>query len=109
MVCSVNARICSAHVSVVRLSAIFFASDVKHPPAKTANAIIPISNLSPNMANYVSVPPAFSASVLVHHLFYLNPILFRFFKPSQSTSWRHMLNYMLVETGTKSSGYVAAI
>ncbi|KIJ44380.1 hypothetical protein M422DRAFT_168580, partial [Sphaerobolus stellatus SS14] len=44
----------------VTLSATFFASSAKHPPAKTANAIIPISNLSPNTANHVSVPPAFS-------------------------------------------------
>ncbi|GJJ12407.1 hypothetical protein Clacol_006649 [Clathrus columnatus] len=44
----------------VTLSATFFAADNEHPPAKTADAIIPISNLSPNMANYVSVPPDFS-------------------------------------------------
>ncbi|KAF8507339.1 peptide N-acetyl-beta-D-glucosaminyl asparaginase amidase A-domain-containing protein [Hysterangium stoloniferum] len=47
----------------VRLSATFFASDAKHPPTKSSDAIIPISNLSPDMANYVSVPPAFSASL----------------------------------------------
>lgn len=47
----------------VRLSATFFASDERHPPAKTADAIIPISNLSPNMANYVSVPPDFSVNI----------------------------------------------
>ncbi|KAF8514073.1 peptide N-acetyl-beta-D-glucosaminyl asparaginase amidase A-domain-containing protein [Gautieria morchelliformis] len=44
----------------VRLSATFFASDEQHPPAKTADAIIPISNLSPNLANHASVPPSFS-------------------------------------------------
>lgn len=44
----------------VTLQATFFASDQQHPPAKTADTIVPISNLSPNMANYVSVPPDFS-------------------------------------------------
>lgn len=55
-------------LDLVRLSATFFASDAEHPPAKTADAIIPISNLSPDMANYVSVPPDFSVSLAVRYM-----------------------------------------
>ncbi|GJJ05821.1 hypothetical protein Clacol_000008 [Clathrus columnatus] len=47
----------------VNLSATFYESSVAHPPAPKANIIFPISNLSPNMANYVSVPPAFSLNI----------------------------------------------
>ncbi|KAF8582025.1 hypothetical protein K439DRAFT_1392175 [Ramaria rubella] len=47
----------------VRLSATFFASSHAHPPAPKSNLTIPISNLEPDVANYVSVPPDFSLNV----------------------------------------------
>ncbi|KZV93378.1 hypothetical protein EXIGLDRAFT_717351 [Exidia glandulosa HHB12029] len=42
----------------VRLSVTFYASNLLHPPAKAADTILPLSNFSPDQANYVSVPPA---------------------------------------------------
>jgi hypothetical protein len=41
----------------------FFASSDKHPPAKQANAIIPLSTLKSDDGNEASVPDAFSTSV----------------------------------------------
>ncbi|KZV93370.1 hypothetical protein EXIGLDRAFT_613065 [Exidia glandulosa HHB12029] len=48
---------------LITLTATFFASDRAHPAAKTADVIIPLSNLSPTRQNYVSVPPALNVTV----------------------------------------------
>ncbi|KAJ7219276.1 peptide N-acetyl-beta-D-glucosaminyl asparaginase amidase A-domain-containing protein [Mycena pura] len=45
------------------LDATFYASSNKHPPAKQANAIIPLSTLSNTTGNDASVPPSFSINV----------------------------------------------
>ncbi|EJD44049.1 hypothetical protein AURDEDRAFT_88240 [Auricularia subglabra TFB-10046 SS5] len=42
----------------VRLSITYYASTKAHPPAKAADVILPLSNFSPDQANYVSIPPA---------------------------------------------------
>ncbi|EJD44080.1 hypothetical protein AURDEDRAFT_88290 [Auricularia subglabra TFB-10046 SS5] len=47
---------------LVTLTATFFASSSTIPPAKTADLILPLSNLSPTRENYVSVPPALNVS-----------------------------------------------
>ncbi|PPR08105.1 hypothetical protein CVT24_010566 [Panaeolus cyanescens] len=47
------------------LHATFYASSPKHPPAKKADVLIPISNLRNDTGNDVSVPPAFSLNVTV--------------------------------------------
>ncbi|KAG9091804.1 hypothetical protein FS749_016230 [Ceratobasidium sp. UAMH 11750] len=48
----------------VRFSATFFAPTPVNPPAPKSDLIIPLSNLSPNQANYVSVPPALNTTVV---------------------------------------------
>jgi len=45
------------------LHATFYASSNKHPPAKQANTIIPLSTLANNTGNDASVPPSFSINV----------------------------------------------
>ncbi|KAJ7155962.1 peptide N-acetyl-beta-D-glucosaminyl asparaginase amidase A-domain-containing protein [Mycena crocata] len=45
------------------LHATFHASSKKHPPAKQANTIIPLSTLSNTTGNDASVPPGFSINV----------------------------------------------
>ncbi|KAJ7273717.1 peptide N-acetyl-beta-D-glucosaminyl asparaginase amidase A-domain-containing protein [Mycena haematopus] len=45
------------------LHATFYASSPKHPPAKQANVIIPLSTLANNTGNDASVPPSFSINV----------------------------------------------
>ncbi|KAF7338294.1 Peptide-N4-(N-acetyl-beta-glucosaminyl)asparagine amidase A [Mycena venus] len=45
------------------LRATFYASSKKHPPAKQANTIIPLSTLANNTGNEASVPPSFSINV----------------------------------------------
>ncbi|KAJ7918128.1 peptide N-acetyl-beta-D-glucosaminyl asparaginase amidase A-domain-containing protein [Mycena leptocephala] len=45
------------------LHATFYASSKKHPPAKQANTIIPLSTLSNVTGNDASVPPGFSINV----------------------------------------------
>ncbi|KAJ7632622.1 peptide N-acetyl-beta-D-glucosaminyl asparaginase amidase A-domain-containing protein [Roridomyces roridus] len=45
------------------LDATFFASSPEHPPAKQANAIIPLSTHSNTTGNDASVPPGFSMNV----------------------------------------------
>ncbi|KDQ19824.1 hypothetical protein BOTBODRAFT_27248 [Botryobasidium botryosum FD-172 SS1] len=47
----------------VTLSATFYASSASIPPAVTSSLIVPLSNLSPSQANYVSVPPALNTTV----------------------------------------------
>ncbi|KAJ7063314.1 peptide N-acetyl-beta-D-glucosaminyl asparaginase amidase A-domain-containing protein [Mycena amicta] len=45
------------------LHATFHASSTKHPPAKQANEIIPLSTLANNTGDDASVPPSFSINV----------------------------------------------
>jgi hypothetical protein len=45
------------------LHATYYASSPAHPPAKTADLLVPISNLRNDTGNDVSVPPTFSLNV----------------------------------------------
>ncbi|KAJ6596897.1 peptide N-acetyl-beta-D-glucosaminyl asparaginase amidase A-domain-containing protein [Mycena vulgaris] len=47
------------------LHATFYASSKKHPAAKQANTIIPLSTLSNTTGNDASVPPSFSINVTI--------------------------------------------
>ncbi|CAE6523490.1 unnamed protein product [Rhizoctonia solani] len=47
----------------VRLSATFFAPTLVTPSAPRSDLIIPLSNLSPDQANYVAVPPTLNTTV----------------------------------------------
>ncbi|KAG9110473.1 hypothetical protein FRC07_008190, partial [Ceratobasidium sp. 392] len=48
----------------VRFSATFFAPTLVTPSAPKSDLIIPLSNLSPDQANYAAVPPALNTTVL---------------------------------------------
>ncbi|KAG8768307.1 hypothetical protein FRC12_005655 [Ceratobasidium sp. 428] len=48
----------------VRLSATFFAPTLVTSPAPKSDLIIPLSNLSPDQANYAAVPPALNTTVV---------------------------------------------
>ncbi|KAJ7285832.1 peptide N-acetyl-beta-D-glucosaminyl asparaginase amidase A-domain-containing protein [Mycena rebaudengoi] len=47
------------------LHATFYASSPRHPPAKKANSIIPLSTLSNATGNDASVPPGFSVTFML--------------------------------------------
>lgn len=51
----------------VTLSATFYESSLLHPAAKKSDLIIPLSNMSPDQANYFSVPPSYSVRLLRQH------------------------------------------
>lgn len=46
----------------VTLSVTYYSSSLLHPPVKAADLILPLSNFSPDQANYVAVPPALDVS-----------------------------------------------
>ncbi|VDB82940.1 unnamed protein product [Peniophora sp. CBMAI 1063] len=47
------------------LEATFYASSAAHPPATTANLIVPISTLSNTSSDEASVPPSFSLNITI--------------------------------------------
>jgi hypothetical protein len=61
---------CEAPTATV--TATFYASSSKYPPAEQANTIIPISTLSNTSSDHASVPPSFSVKCPRHFLLF-NP------------------------------------
>ncbi|KAH7107789.1 peptide N-acetyl-beta-D-glucosaminyl asparaginase amidase A-domain-containing protein [Auriculariales sp. MPI-PUGE-AT-0066] len=48
---------------LVTLSITLYSSSLLNPAAKTADLILPLSNYSPDQANYVSIPPALNTTL----------------------------------------------